>query len=248
MAVKKKRGKVNNGNQENHGDIEEGQGNFPDESLSLRDKLLAEEKAIIGELKRNTPYDVIAKKYHRSPKQISDIKKNELKKENQNQEEGGEASGRMNEALAGGKQLENKKRPYEKYGDLGPRWAGHTEGQIQAECYKMFEKDKKPYAVTRDLELPQPLVQEVFQQFLEAAGHVSAYCKLSYQQGEIHGKNFTNRDSYILKYPCKVCGEPMRFDPSDPNDRKNLIRMLKEGGIQTWAHTACLKENDEVDA
>jgi hypothetical protein len=39
--------------------------------------------------------------------------------------------------------------------------------------------------------------------------------------------------------PCSVCGKNMVFDLLNEQDKKNIMDMLKKGGIDSWQHTRC---------
>lgn len=130
-------------------------------------------------------------------------------------------------------------RPFAEYGQLGPKWEGKTEGEIQAECFRLFQGDVKPFVVTRDLGLPQQLVMKVFRQFLEAAGHTTVYCDLSYDKGRKDQLQDSHRRLYIFKFPCDVCGEPMEFDPRSQMDRDKIREMMRKGGVGNWGHSSC---------
>lgn len=42
-----------------------------------------------------------------------------------------------------------------------------------------------------------------------------------------------------IRYPCPTCGKDMIWDPSNENDKRDIMSLLRRGGIDNWHHTGC---------
>ncbi len=42
-----------------------------------------------------------------------------------------------------------------------------------------------------------------------------------------------------ILYPCSICRKDMTFNLLDAEDKKKIMEMLKQGGIDNWRHTTC---------
>jgi hypothetical protein len=172
------------------------------------------EENVLRDLEAHIPWDVIAKKHHISTKRIQRIK---LKAEESDNEKQG-------------------KNPLEDYGYLGSRWDGKAEGEITAAAFKLFQRDVKPFAVAKRLELPSRLVKYLFRQYITMSDHVNTWCTISYNEGFEVGKESVE---HIISWPCTECGENMRWDLNDSDDRNKIMGILMKGGIQDWHHKSC---------
>lgn len=136
--------------------------------------------------------------------------------------------------------------------------SGAKTGEIVAELRKLFPAFSESYL--RQL-LPAKFKDEAKSEAGRAGGLAKAAAPSVATGNEIpsatvgvKGQAADNRHSIdvplgqcMITYPCAVCRGPMYLDPSDPEDRRIILKLLEKGGIRSWLHSRC-RDKVQVDA
>ncbi|MFQ5969996.1 MAG: hypothetical protein ACE5J2_05840 [Nitrososphaerales archaeon] len=168
-------------------------------------------KEVLRDLRVHVPWQKIAKKYHISTKTIQAIK------------EGDE--GRV-----------------------------RSKGEVAAQAFELFENGEDPVAVTIILkELPE-LVQDLYDKWVEMRDALlipkstkeelfeAINQSIGYRVYDLDSLTNTIKnllEDIVIKFPCYVCRVNMVWNLDKSEDREQIVRILKKGGIGAWHHVRC---------